>query len=48
MSVKRYYYSDTISDFIQKEKKAIVGELALAYSHASMKKLKDPGLMKYE
>ena len=33
MSVKRYYYSDTISDFIQKEEKAIVGELALAYSH---------------
>lgn len=33
MSVKRYYYSDTISDFMQKEEKAIVGELALAYSH---------------
>lgn len=33
MSSKRYYYSDTISDFMEKEEFEIVGELTLAYSH---------------
>lgn len=33
MAAKRYYYSDTISNFLQKKDIAVVGELTLAYSH---------------
>lgn len=33
MAAKRYYYSDTITDFLQKEDMVVIGKLALAYSH---------------
>ena len=33
MAAIRYYYSDTITDFLQKEDMVIIGELALACSH---------------
>lgn len=33
MATKRYYYSDTITDFLQKEDMVVIGKLALAYSH---------------
>lgn len=33
MAAKRYYYSDTINDFLQKEDMVVIGKLALAYSH---------------
>lgn len=33
MVARRYYYSDTITDFLQKEDMAVIGELALACSH---------------
>ena len=33
MAAKRYYYSDTISSFLTKNPKEIVGELALSYTH---------------
>lgn len=33
MAAKRYYYSDTITDFFQKEDTVVIGELALACSH---------------
>ena len=33
MAAKRYYYSDTITDLLQKEDMVVIGKLALAYSH---------------
>lgn len=33
MAAKRYYYSDTITDFLQKEDMVVIGKLALAYSY---------------
>ena len=33
MAAKRYYYSDTITDFLQKEDMVVIWKLALAYSH---------------
>lgn len=33
MAAKRYYYSDTITDFLQKEDMVVIGKMALAYSH---------------
>lgn len=33
MAAKRYYYSDTISDFLEKTENDIVGQLTLSYSH---------------
>lgn len=33
MATKRYYYSDTISDFLEKSDMDIVGQLTLAYTH---------------
>lgn len=33
MAAKRDYYSDTITDFLQKEDMVVIGKLALAYSH---------------
>lgn len=33
MAVTRYYYNDSISDFLDRDDMEIVGKLTLAYAH---------------